>query len=226
MLQLQSNIKTMSSREIAESTGKMHKNVMRDIRSMYDGLKIDQGSELSFDHSGAKGRRIDFYELSYDLTMTLVSGYSVKLRYAIIKRWQELEQAQVPAIPQTYAAALLEAGRLAGVVEEQSAQIAIAAPKVAFVDNYVSSTGNKGFRQVCKLLKAKESEFREFLAIKKIMYLLNGEWAAYQGHIDAGRFHVSTGVSESLHAYTASKFTPKGVEWVAGLWAINNINKA
>src|SRR5690625_4106329 len=62
-----------------------------------------------------------------------------------------------PAIPQTYAEALLEAGRLAKITEEQAAQLAIAAPKAEFVDKYVESTGLKGFRQVAKLLKANEA---------------------------------------------------------------------
>ncbi|MCY1445265.1 Phage antirepressor protein KilAC domain protein [compost metagenome] len=94
-----------------------------------------------------------------------------------------------------------------------------AAPKIAFVDSYVDSTGLKGFRQTAKLLKANESRFREFLLDKKIMYRMGGEWQAYQSHIDAGRFEVRAGTSESGHSFNQSKFTPKGVNWVAGLWA-------
>lgn len=64
---------------------------------------------------------------------------------------------QEEAIPQTYAQALLEAGRLALQVEQQEAALALAAPKVQFVDSYVqASTGSLGFRQVCKLLGVKE----------------------------------------------------------------------
>jgi phage antirepressor YoqD-like protein len=94
-----------------------------------------------------------------------------------------------------------------------------AAPKIAFVDNYVDSTGLKGFRQTAKLLKANESRFREFLLDKKIMYRMGGEWQAYQPHIDAGRFEVRAGTTDGGHAFNQSKFTPKGVTWVAGLWA-------
>lgn len=98
-----------------------------------------------------------------------------------------------------------------------------AAPKIAFVERYVESTGLKGFRQVAKLLKANESRFREFLLDKKIMYRMGGEWQAYQPHIDAGRFEVKAGTSDSGHAYNQSKFTPKGVNWIAGLWAQHNL---
>lgn len=102
-------------------------------------------------------------------------------------------------------------------------QLEIAAPKVAFVDKYVAGNGNKTFRQVTKLLGANERKFRDFLKKEKIMYKLNGEWLAYQNHIDAKRFHNNTGISESNHTFTRSLFTPKGVEWTAGEWAKFNL---
>lgn len=234
---IQSNIKTMSSREIAELTKKEHSNIKRDISAMilqlnYPYLMLKdcpdfnpselKGHNVTIKPFTHNGNMYEEFQLDQDMSLLLATGYSVTLRQTLIKRWRELEQSQAPVIPQTYAAALLEAGRLAGIVEEQGEQLAIAAPKVAFVDNYVASTGNKGFRQVCKLLKVKEPEFREFLEGKKIMYKLAGEWSAYQNHIDAGRFYVTTG-SFKAHAYTDSKFTPKGVEWIAGLWAIDKI---
>ena len=106
-----------------------------------------------------------------------------------------------------------------------AAQLAIAAPKAEFVDKYVEATGLKGFRQVAKLLKANEARFREFLIDKKIMYRLGGEWHAYQNHIDAGRFDVKTGSSDSGHAFNQTKFTSKGVNWIAGLWAQHNLQE-
>ena len=97
--------------------------------------------------------------------------------------------------------------------------LALAAPKVEFVDQYVEATGSMTFRQVCKLLGANEREFREFLRAKGIMYRLGGEWTAYATHIDAGRFEVKTGTAtHNDHAYTSARFTPKGVEWVSALW--------
>lgn len=95
-------------------------------------------------------------------------------------------------------------------------QLELQAPKVAFVDKYVAGNGNKTFRQVAKLLQIKENTFRRFLVENKIMYLLNGEWTAYQNHVDAKRFHVKTGVSEFGHAFNHALFTPKGIEWLAG----------
>ena len=72
-----SNDMVMSSREISDITGKKHFNVMRDIRSMLDGLSIEQNSLLSFDSSGANGRRVEFFNLPKDLCLTLVTGFVV-----------------------------------------------------------------------------------------------------------------------------------------------------
>lgn len=210
---------TMSSREIAELTGKEHPNVMRDIR----GMLLELGEDvLKFEdiYADAYGREQPCFSLPKDLTITLVAGYNVKMRHAIVKRWQELEAQQSPKVPQTYAQALLEAGRLAQLAEEQAQQLALAAPKVEFVDKFVqASSGSKGFREVCKLLKANEAEFRAFVMDRRIMYRLGGKLTAYQCHIDAGRFEVRAGVTESEHAYTTTKFTAKGVSWIAGEWA-------
>ena len=153
----------------------------------------------------------------------MAMSYSYELQAKVFDRMTEMENALRPAapllqIPQTYAAALLEAGRLAQIADEQAAQLAIAAPKVEFVDKYTQAEGAKGFREVAKLLRANEAEFKAFLDREKIMYRLASRLTPYQNHIDAGRFVVLAGVSESGHAYNESKFTPKGVQWIAGEW--------
>lgn len=83
-------VQTMSSREIAELTGKLHTHVMRDIRVMLDELGIDQ-SKFGSVYRDAKGEERSCFNLPKRETMILVSGYSVVLRSRIIDRWQELE---------------------------------------------------------------------------------------------------------------------------------------
>jgi phage antirepressor YoqD-like protein len=226
------SVLSMSSRDIAEVTKKDHSNVKRDIASMvlqlnYPDKKLKDCPD--FNHSELKGHNITVglydhfgntyseYFLDYEMTMLLVSGYSVVLRHSILKRWQELESQQAPKLPQSFAEALQLAANQAKQIEEQQQAIELAAPKVEFVDRYVDSKGSKGFRQVAKLLNANENEFRAFLTEQKIMYKLSGEWTPYENHVDAGRFETKTGTANE-HAYNQSRFTPKGVQWVAGLW--------
>ena len=220
---------SMSSTEIAELTGKQHKNVIRDIRDMLDELQGD-GSDLSHvrEDKDGRGYTINFH-LDKELTETLLTGYSIPLRRKVVHRLHELEDSIQPRVIATLpdfsnpAAAARAWAEQFELQQAANQALAIAAPKVEFVDKYVESTGLKGFRQTAKLLGANEARFREFLLDKKIMYRMGGEWQAHAPHINAGRFDVKTGTSDSGHAFNQTKFTPKGVTWVAGLWAQHNL---
>lgn len=212
---------TMSSREIADLTGRDHGNVMRDIRTMLDDLQASNLNPVceTTTYAGANGQRYPQYELDRDTCLTLLLGYDAVARMKVVKRWQELEAQAAPAVPRTMSQALRLAAEQAEQIEQQQAALALAAPKAEYVDRYVAANGAKGFRQVAKLLGANEHAFRAWLQDEKIMYRLGGEWTAHQCHIDAGRFVVKTGVAQvNEHAFNATKFTPKGVNWVAGLW--------
>lgn len=121
MIKIGSMVLTMSSREIADLTGKNHKDVLRDVRVMLDGLEI-QSAQFCADYKDAKGRTYECFNLPKDLTLTLVAGYNVKLRKKIIDRWIELEEGEKPQfmIPKTMAEAL----RLAADLEEMNAKMA------------------------------------------------------------------------------------------------------
>lgn len=101
-------------------------------------------------------------------------------------------------------------------LEQSQQQLSIAAPKAEFVDRYMSAPETFGFRQVAKKLHMKENELRDFLMDNRVMYYLSGRLTAYANHVDAGRFEQVSGVAGNDHAYTQSKFTTKGVEWLAG----------
>ena len=211
---------TMSSRELADLTGKDHFHVMRDLRAMHGQLGAMFGGSIQKWIHPQNGQTYDEYLLDKDTSLTLLLGYDAVARMKVVKRWQELEAQQAPKLPQTMAQALRLAAEQAEQIEAQQEQLALAAPKVAFVDRYVAATsGEKGFREVCKLLGANELEFSEFLARAKIMYRLAGKMTPHAEHLAAGRFKVKTGTApRNEHAYAQAKFTPKGVEWIAGLW--------
>ena len=174
----------------------------------------------------AYGREKPCYDFPKREACLMAMSYSYDLQAKVFDRMTALEAKQTtpatPVVPQSLSAALRLAADQADLIEQQQAQLAIAAPKAAFVDNYVVSTGLKGFREVAKLLKANEARLRDFLSDRKIMYRLGGEWVAFQPHIDAGRFAVKAGASQiNGHAFNRSLFTPKGIEWMAGLWAVH-----
>lgn len=212
----------MTSLEIAGLCEKRHDHVCRDIKVMLEQLNI-QSPQIWGEYRDDMGRAYPCFHLPKDLCLTLVSGYNVVLRKRIIDRWLELEQQTQPKVPQSFSEAL----RLAAELEEQKQmltdQLAIAAPKAEFVDRYVVATGSMTFRQVAKLLNAKEPEFRLFLLDNHIMYRLNGTLTPYHQHIEAERFEVKTGTTNaSNYAFSQARFTAKGVKWIGGLWAEHN----
>ncbi len=213
---------TMSSHEVAELVGSRHDNVRVAIERLAERgvialpamqVKPTAGRPaIEYVFAGERGKRD---------SIIVVAQLSPEFTAALVDRWQSLEAQQTAHIPETFPEALRLAADQAEQIEKQQALLAIAVPKAEFVDRYVDGTGLKGFRQVAKLLHAKENDFRAFLQDKRVMYRLSGEWVPFAGHIDAGRFSVKAGQAENGHVFNTTKFTPKGVQWIAALWAVH-----
>lgn len=106
---LSSNTPTMTSREIAELTGKQHAHVMRDVRTMLEALEKDVSSFGSI-FKDSYGRTQQEYKLDRELTLTLVSGYDIPLRHRVVTKLSELESgAVIPVSPIQQAATFMKA---------------------------------------------------------------------------------------------------------------------
>lgn len=118
-------IQTMSSRDIAILTGKELSHVHRDIKTQFAELYDIRSDDPDLDHKLSQYLIIEFDNRGYisvvnldkEQTYTLIAGYSVKLRNAIVKRWQELENKQHMNMPQTFAEALQLAADQARQIE-------------------------------------------------------------------------------------------------------------
>ena len=218
MLPMQSNQKTMTSIDIAYLVESRHDSVKRTISRLYEAGAISKPPAVAGTKSG--NGKVPFHYLICERdSYVIVAQISPLFTARLVDRWQELEQAAKLVLPD-FSNPVEAARAWADAKEaEQKAleKLEEARPAVEFIGKYVESAGNKTFRQVAKLIKAKEPALRLFLVENKIMYRLGNEWTPYASHIDAGRFHVSTGTKND-HAYTTAKFTPKGVEWIAKLW--------
>lgn len=87
----------MSSKEIAELTGKRHDNVLRDcdeLNERYEDLQLLKIEELfnirQLPNGGSKKERV--YLLTKIQTLDLITGYDASLRIMINRRWEELEK--------------------------------------------------------------------------------------------------------------------------------------
>lgn len=210
-----STVPTMSSREIADLVESRHDDVKRSIErlAIRGVIQLPPVAEVR----NHLGQNVSEFHICKRDSYVIVAQLSPEFTARLVDRWQELENRV--GIPTTFPEALRLAAEQAEQIQAQQAALAAAAPKVEFVDRYASANGSKGFREVCKLLGANEARFRLFLLERKIAYRLDGTLTPYQQHIDAGRFEVKTGLSHANdRAFSQMRFTPKGINWIAGEW--------
>ncbi|WP_213152649.1 Rha family transcriptional regulator [Pseudomonas aeruginosa] len=210
---------TMTSREIAELTGKQHKHVIRDIREMLDALEKD-GPVLGHvrEDKDSRGYTENFH-LDRELTETLVTGYSIPLRHKVIRRLHQLEeQVAQPAIPQT----LPEALRLAADLAEECQQLA------AERDHAIATKAQIGSRREAQAMAAASS------AVRQVRRLEN-ELGRGTRFATVTAVEIATGTKYPLNAYVhlrkwckANGVQPEIVPdrrfgevkaWPAGAWA-------
>ena len=195
---------------------KSNKGISKTELERVYGLKFD--SEYSGQKSPSDGfttvtdsaGRITEILMNQELTMTLVSGYNVKLRNAIIKRWQELEGKQKNVVEHKIPANFSEALQLAA---DQAKQLELAAPKVAFVNNFVERESLQNATQVAQSMKLKSAN-----ALNKILDELGG---VYSGSVKRSRVFtvkfINDGygeVKQTPAGYPQSLFTAKGIVYL------------
>lgn len=174
------------------------------------------------------GQTYPMYRLPKREACLMAMSYSYVMQAKVFDRMCAMEQALRPqfAVPTTLSGALRLAAEQAEVIEQQALALEAAKQAVEFVDRYCDATGVLGFRQVAKVLKIKEHVFSEFLIEKKIMYRLGGVLTPMAPHLDAGRFVVKAGHAQANnHAFNSARFTPKGVNWVAGEFAKHQVEQ-
>lgn len=84
--------KTMTSLEIAETTGKAHSDVLKAIRKMeVSWIKIGEGNFSLTYYKDIQGRDKPMYELRYDECMYVASKFNDEARAKLVVRWRNLE---------------------------------------------------------------------------------------------------------------------------------------
>lgn len=128
-----------------------------------------------------------------------------------IRKTGSYKVEQKPAIPQTYAEALLEAGRLALENEKLQAQAIENAPKVVAYDKLMDTHNSISIKEFGKIIGMGEKNLFKWL--RESSYLMSDN-KPYQRYIDRGYFEVvekTCDIDESRSkSYTQTLITPKG----------------
>lgn len=164
-----SNTVTMSSLEIVrlindsrdeDKAVLLHKNFLAKVPEV---LGAEHSAKFLAQYKDSTGRSLPCYRMPKREACLMAMSYSYELQAIVFDRMTQLEQQPQFNIPSTLSAALRLAADQQDVIEAQTAQLALAAPKAAFVDQYVEASGSMSFRQVAKLLNANERTFRQML---------------------------------------------------------------
>lgn len=183
----------MTSKEIAEVTGKEHKIVMRDIRNLIGQLGENNGYIFVLvEYTDLKGEKRPMYKLDKKSCLLLSSGYSVILRSKIIDRWEELEKEKRSGnfvIPSTFSEALMLAAKQAEEIEEKNKLLLEQTPKVEFYNAVTGSEDTIDMRTVATVLNMGigRNKIFEVLRDKRVLDRKN---MPYQKYIDLGYFRT------------------------------------
>ncbi|QQC79474.1 phage antirepressor KilAC domain-containing protein [Acinetobacter bereziniae] len=178
---------TMSTRLIADLTGKEHKHVLRDCLIMFDELGLDpKGYAQNWTHP-QNGQTYIEYLLPKDLVETLITGYSIKLRYQVIQRLHELEMQAPKELSR------LEILQIAIQAEEQNqalqGKVQILEPKAKALDTLANTEGTYNIRECAKTIGIGERKLIDLLLKKKWIYREDsGRLQPYSTKREAGIF--------------------------------------
>ena len=221
---LQSEVKTMSSREIATLCEKEHKNVIRDIRNMLDSL---DGSLLNHEYyqilTDERGYTSEIL-LNENLSINLVTGYNPTLRLRMVQHWQELRKPkELSRMDLIELAMQAERERIA--LENKVEQLQ---PKADAYEILSGAKGSVSIRVASGELKVPEKKF--------VQWLLDNDWAYREGNRTDGKLlphahrkeqgylelvNVVTYNTGEAVARSQTKVTQKGLARLAQIFSKN-----
>lgn len=224
-------VTSMSSREIAELTGKQHAHVMRDTRKMLEALGKDVSSFGSIFKDGY-GREQQEYVLDRELTLTLVSGYDIPLRHRVVTRLAELEaQIAKPAIDpmQALSDPAVMRGLLLTYTEKVislESRVAEQEPKVKAFNRIAEGEGMLNLQTTGKVLQQPPNKFIQKL--RELRWIFKRPGAKYNSaHVDkinagylATKAHEYEKPDGTIHVNDQVMVTPKGLAKLALIFGV------
>lgn len=229
----------MSSREIAELTGKEHKNVLRDIRNMEPAWEKVNGLKFELiEYLDSRGRKKLEYQLNKEESLYVATKYNDETRAKLIMRWKQLEvenmelksklNSKTYTIPEDYAEALLRIVDHVRTEKELTNKIKEDAPKVEYYTKVMASTDTVTATTIAKDYGMTAAKFNALLHNLGVQFKQDGQWVLYQKYHNKGYTKSETipiqrfpGV---LGSATSTKWTQVGREFLYHFLKDNNIN--
>lgn len=200
---------TMTSLEIAEVTGRNHKDVMRSIREMEEAwVKVNGRKFALVEYKDAKGEMRPCYSLNKTECLYIATKFNDEARAKLVLRWEELETKERSQyqVPQSFAEALMLAAKQQEQIEEQQRQleanskeivelngaIAEMEPKVTYVDMILASKETVTTTQIAQDYGQSTKAFNVLLRNFGVQHKVGGQWVLYAKHLPFGYVQSDT----------------------------------
>lgn len=200
---------TMTSLEIAEVTGRNHKDVMRSIREMEDAWAKVNGRKFALvEYKDAKGEMRPCYSLNKTECLYIATKFNDEARAKLVLRWEELEtkERNQYQVPQSFAESLMLAAKQQEQIEEQQRQleanskeivelngaIAEMEPKVTYVDMILASKETVTTTQIAQDYGQSAKAFNILLRNFGVQHKVGGQWVLYAKHLPFGYVQSDT----------------------------------
>lgn len=200
MKELNPNKKTISSIEIAELSGRSHKDVLKSIRAMESswvkvcGRKFSLSSREQFMPNGGC-KDIPCYELTYQECMYIAAKFNDEARAKLVLRWNALETGEeVPVyiIPKTSERSIVTAKQqcliedLQKQVVCQSEEIVELKKKSDYLELILSGPDTIKTTQIAQDYGMSAVAFNKALGVMKILRRINKQWVLYSEYLGKG----------------------------------------
>lgn len=221
----------MTSMEIAEVTGRNHKDVLRSIREMEDAWAKVNGRKFALvEYKDLKGEMRPCYSLTKTECLYVATKFNDEARARLVLRWEELEIKETAStkVPTTFAEALRLAADQAEKIEAQQKQleanskeivelsgtIATMQPKVTYVDKILASKETVTTTQIAQDYGQSAKAFNILLRNFGIQRKVGGQWILYAKYLPCGYVQSDTISIEHKDGSSGSvmhtKWTQKG----------------
>lgn len=200
---------SITSAEIAELVDSRHDVVKKSIDRLIERGVITSPPMVE---KATAGRPVQIYSFSGEKgkrdSIIVVAQLSPEFTARLVDRWQELESASKPQIPQSFPEALRLAAELAEQNQALTFQIAADAPKVDFHDRVAVSSGVL-IGQFAKSIGVGQNRLFSWLRANGYLIATVGARrnTPYQKYIENGYFDVTQSTYETPGKETRAAFT-------------------